>query len=353
MAERLRKVEQINAAQRKELKEKAELIQRLETEVAQLRVAVSPEVGAELQRIHSEKDRLQSKVAEMEQFLLKYGLRWVGDQPEGEIDTARLQQDLSGSDPRYKFQLPHEIDIRVLQRRVQELNIIADQDSSRWVADGAIRKLQAPDPVPIIFYQNGVILQGFQFRPYSSHEAQSLLSDILEGYFPHDLKRKFPDGVPLKVVDYTDQQFTGQEQRVFGVHDAKTGLKSAEEFLADLPESVIRDGKIIPIRAGLEKILKPKAEEPVELSTSSETQADRVTTLRIKTESGKKTLIIKMSYDDTLADLRRVIDPQRETRGEVALMCSFPSKTFDWSDSATLEQLGLVPNYALMLRVIS
>mmetsp|Transcript_26762 Transcript_26762/g.48241 ORF Transcript_26762/g.48241 Transcript_26762/m.48241 type:complete len:407 (-) Transcript_26762:22-1242(-) len=350
MAERLRKVEQINTAQRKELKEKTERIERLEKEVAQLRAAVSPEVAVEFQRVHEEKDRFRRKTEEMEKFLLKYGLRWVGEQPEGELDVATMQQDLSGQEPRYKFQLPNEIDIRVIQRRVTELNIIAEQDAQRWVPDGKVRKLKTPESVAILFYQNGLILQGFQFKPYSSHEAQSILSDILEGYFPHDLKRKYPDGVPMKVVDYTDQQFTGQEQKVFGVHDAKTGLKSADEFLADLPESVIRDGQIIPVRAGIEKILKPKAEEPIELTSGTQTQEDRTTTLRIKTESGKKTLIIKMSYDDTLADLKRVLDPQRETRGECVLMCSFPSKTFEWGARETLEQLGLIPNYALMLR---
>jgi len=34
------------------------------------------------------------------------------------------------------------------------------------------------------------------------------LSDILDGYFPYDLKKKYPEGVPLKPVDCTDDTYT-------------------------------------------------------------------------------------------------------------------------------------------------
>lgn len=51
------------------------------------------------------------------------------------------------------------------------------------------------------------MLQGFPFYPYQSKEAQSVLSDILEGYFPFDLKQKFPNGVPLKPIDLTDETY--------------------------------------------------------------------------------------------------------------------------------------------------
>ena len=35
-----------------------------------------------------------------------------------------------------------------------------------------------------------------------------MLSDILDGYFPYDLKHKYPEGVPLKPVDMTDDNYT-------------------------------------------------------------------------------------------------------------------------------------------------
>lgn len=36
------------------------------------------------------------------------------------------------------------------------------------------------------------------------------MSDILDGYFPYDLKTKYPDGVPLKPVDLTDETYSEQ-----------------------------------------------------------------------------------------------------------------------------------------------
>ena len=60
----------------------------------------------------------------------------------------------------------------------------------------------------IFFYKNGLMIDGgFPFYPYHSKEAQSMLSDILDGYFPFDLKKKYPEGVPLRPVDLTDDMY--------------------------------------------------------------------------------------------------------------------------------------------------
>jgi len=64
------------------------------------------------------------------------------------------------------------------------------------------------DEVKIYFYKNGLMIEGgFPFSPYHSKEAQSMLSDILDGYFPYDLKTKYPEGVPLRPVDLTDEMY--------------------------------------------------------------------------------------------------------------------------------------------------
>lgn len=34
-----------------------------------------------------------------------------------------------------------------------------------------------------------------------------MLSDVLDGYFPFDLKKKYPEGVPLRPVDLTDEMY--------------------------------------------------------------------------------------------------------------------------------------------------
>jgi len=37
-----------------------------------------------------------------------------------------------------------------------------------------------------------------------------VLSDILDGYFPYDLKTKYPNGVPLKPIDMCDEVYNSQ-----------------------------------------------------------------------------------------------------------------------------------------------
>ena len=264
-------------------------------------------------------------------------------------------QDLPNEQLLYRYKLPNEIDIAVIERRIQELNIIADKDAARWVAQGGIHRFKAPESVCITFFKNGLVLQGSPFKPYSSNEAQSMLSDILDGYFPYDLKKKYPDGVPLRCVDKTSEMFkaSGQMQ---GLNDPSLGLLNKDQFLAQLPESVIRGGDIIPIREdiakifGNEKIGTVKVETHVDLLIKNTPEFKDVTTLRIKTETGKRNLIILLMFTDTLEALKPYLDKNREGKGKYELRSTFPAKVFDFSETKTLQQLELVPNFALALR---
>ena len=71
-----------------------------------------------------------------------------------------------------------------------------------------MKEFKAVDPVQIFFFKNGIIIKGFTFSPYYAKEAQSILSDILDGYFPYDLKKAYPEGVMLEPVDCTDDTYT-------------------------------------------------------------------------------------------------------------------------------------------------
>ena len=44
-----------------------------------------------------------------------------------------------------------------------------------------------------------------------------MLSDILDGYFPYDLKKKYPEGVPLKPVDCTDETYTAETKVLLNI----------------------------------------------------------------------------------------------------------------------------------------
>ena len=48
-----------------------------------------------------------------------------------------------------------------------------------------------------------------------------MLSDILDGYFPYDLKTKYPNGVPLKPVDMCDEVYNSQTKSAIGDYKGK------------------------------------------------------------------------------------------------------------------------------------
>jgi hypothetical protein len=48
-------------------------------------------------------------------------------------------------------------------------------------------------------------------------KAQALLTDLMDGFFPYDLKDEYPDGVPLKVVDRTAEKFVVGSAPLHGV----------------------------------------------------------------------------------------------------------------------------------------
>ena len=66
----------------------------------------------------------------MTKFLSDYGLKWVGGeggQREGTFDKDAITEELKFQGPSYRSNVPSEIDTEVLQRRIEELNFIAEK----------------------------------------------------------------------------------------------------------------------------------------------------------------------------------------------------------------------------------
>lgn len=99
----------------------------------------------------------------------------------------------------------------MLSRRIEELNFIAEKQYVATI-QGNMKGFKQHDEVPIFFFQNGLMIKDCPFYPYYSKQAQSVLADILDGYFPFDLKEKFPNGVPLKPIDLCDETYNSQSK---------------------------------------------------------------------------------------------------------------------------------------------
>ena len=159
----------------------------------------------------------------MEKFLSDYGLKWVGGeggQHQGAFDKQGISEELKFQAPAFRNNLPKEIDTEVLTRRIEELNFIAEKSFVATI-QGNMKGFKQHSDVNIFFFQNGLMIQGFPFYPYYSKQAQSVLSDILDGYFPYDLKTKYPNGVPLKPVDMCDEVYNSQTKAAIGDQKGK------------------------------------------------------------------------------------------------------------------------------------
>ena len=79
-------------------------------------------------KLKDENEHYKNLVNEMGKFLNDYGLKWVGstakDQNKNEFNAEGLKKDIDKSKPIYKSKLPREIDINIVERRIEELNII-------------------------------------------------------------------------------------------------------------------------------------------------------------------------------------------------------------------------------------
>ena len=195
----------------------------------------------EISQLQADKFSLQRENREMQLFLADYGMRWVGGAGEASAasstaDGAEARGAAAGVASRAACEAgpssssssssavvpaakgggmgggtspckaagsaPMPPDMDVVRRAVQELNELAD--SSAEVVqrgDGSHRLQQSQPTLSLIFWRNGMEVQGGELRPYGTPHCASFLKDLLDGFFPYELKYAFPDGVTFSVQD--------------------------------------------------------------------------------------------------------------------------------------------------------
>lgn len=227
-------------------------------------------------------------------------------------------------------------------------------------------------PKSIIFYKNGIHLEGFPFFYYGSHDAVSLLADLLDGYFPRQLEKSYPDGVLLKIVDLIDQinDEKAKQQKINSLSDPVNDMKpmSKDEFLQKIPEKIISaDGKIIEVRKNvaarfdgkdnsdnkktkLKNVEKNEAGDWVVKNEHSESENQEISILKVRLDFLDDYLIIQMPMESRIAELYRelmkcVPDPSKRYK----LVNGFPRTDLDLSSTQSLEELGLYPKAAIYL----
>ncbi|KAM3144402.1 hypothetical protein pb186bvf_003566 [Paramecium bursaria] len=368
---RLAKVEKLCHSQRQELKEKSDIIYKLREQLQEAQGFQNNSQEQNIQEIKKLKEenlQLQQKVFEMEKFLLKYGIKWVGDK-DADQKMKQIVSDVSQPKPRFNYQLPKEISIDVIQKRIDELNFIMEKDGVNQIVKNAngMHQFQKMESLPIGFYQNGIAMKGFKFFSYGSNDSYQILADILDGYFPYQLKHLYPNGTLLKVIDKTDQLYDSEKLNkadVMNIDERQLKPMSKDEFLQKLPQNVIKDGKAIPIRSEIEKFFNPAQDDdrlkklgcryldgnwivstPAQLQLDKGIEPDNLCTLKFRTETGKYQIIALMFSYQTIQEMYNEVIGLREFPDkQVEIILNFPRTIFQKNDTTSLEDAGLIPN---------
>ncbi|KAF0045240.1 hypothetical protein F2P81_001769 [Scophthalmus maximus] len=334
---------------------------------------------------------LQNQVHEMESFLNDYGLIWVGD---GETsDPAECEQThISGrglSQPGTSSRVrDFHMNFDLVQQRIKELNVLAGEGESfvRSTATGA--QLAKKDPIQLRLYSNGIVMFDGPFRSYQEHSTQQCMKDLMDGYFPSELHERFPDGVPFEVHDRRDEEFIfrppwekfpGEGQAVCGKKDEPSSVASSQtlgkklttgQFLNRMPKAVVKGGHLIDIRDTLRATLRGSSDarssdsvilvdtaalqamkdRPQTFSSDRPSSARDVITLKVKSEDGNQTYVLKMRFSETIGHLRQYLDKHRGG-GLLGydIISAYPQCRYQ-DDCRMLRSCGLTTNAALLLK---
>ena len=145
-----------------------------------------------------------------------------------------------------------------------------------------------------------------------------------------------------------------------------------DDFLKQIPATVMRGGEMVDVRAGVAELLgvdtsvsKEGAKrsegvarggtrtshsmEPVVVDTRVPPE-DVGTTLQVKSSDGLHALVLRMRADHTIKDLREFVDDHRPSTSRYQLRTRYPNRAYD-DPEQTLKDAGLCPNAVIMLRV--
>ncbi|XP_054428170.1 UBX domain-containing protein 11 [Pteronotus mesoamericanus] len=335
--------------------------------------------------------QLQRQVGEMERFLGDYGLRWVGEPMDQEDleESADSEEDKMDWMKAKKFWkpgdslVPPEVDFDRLLASLKDLSeLMVDGETQVMPMPGGAQ-LHVLEPIPLKLYRNGIMMFDGPFRPFHDPSTQRCLRDILDGFFPSELQRLYPDGVPFKVSDLRNQVYPENgldpfpgEGRVVGRQrigkpsatvEHPGSEMTAEQFLNKLPKFVIRKGEVIDIRGSIRDTLQNCCPWPVPVQEivvetpalaaernrsqeSPESPAPRLSMLRIKSEDGEQAFLLLMRPEDTVGDVRALLAQARAVdTNTFEIFSTFPPKVYH-EDALTLQDEGLVPNAVLLLR---
>lgn len=368
-----------------QLKESTSIIKQKDLEIQKLKKEI--EKLTKTQEICENCESLQQQIGKQNEFITKlYTFIESKGIPRDQINLEEKDKendDLNLEEYDLKS-LPKTIDIKTLMRRIEEMNAIIYEEggaSANFASeDGKVFKLVARKELQITFFKNGLVIEGYQFLPYSSVSAQKILQDIIDGYSPYILKERYPNGVIMKPVNNVHVNHT-KDNGVGVVGCRDTGEKkmmSGEEFVKMFPEKVIKNGNVHNIREDMQKLLKlamPDQNKPsdldinkdqFELSKGDNIQKENLAKIKIqvtmvnasvnvvilKNEQIKKVFDFVQKYANECLS-KHSLTLKIKTMNDYCFVMTYPFKIIPYGTNDTIEELGLFPSMFITFDTIA
>ena len=176
---------------------------------------VASSAASELPLLRQEYERLVCQVSEMEQFLSDYGLQWIGDNspPAADSSSGCVHAPASGSCPSSSVSSSSTLPFHLptLLQRVEQLNASLPPTSLLISHNSSVTRFQPAPYLLLTLYRDGLTLTQSNhreqpLRAYDSPQAQTLLGDVLDGFFPSEWRSEWPDGVRIVVADCSGEK---------------------------------------------------------------------------------------------------------------------------------------------------
>ncbi|XP_034031067.1 UBX domain-containing protein 11 isoform X4 [Thalassophryne amazonica] len=332
-------------------------------------------MSAAIQRVNQLEARVRSQAQEIKRkrFLSDYGLMWVGD-----TDTRDASDSLKGSltEPGTTLEDFH-MNFDLVLKRIRELNALVGEGESFIQATATGARLAQKDPIRLRLYSNGIVMFDGPFRSYQEHSTQQCMQDLMDGYFPSELQDRFPDGVPFQVDDRREEEyiaaqpwakFPGKGQAPCGgilkaITSENPGKTlSMDQFQNRLPKVVVKSGQVIDMRDSVKADLQgssvdQKSKSSVLINTPTLQAVNQrlpstngVVTMKVKSEDGHHTYLLKMCFSETIGHLRQYLDNHRGvSASDYDIISMYPQRRYV-DDSQTLLSCGLTTNAYLLLK---
>ncbi|TPX59294.1 hypothetical protein SpCBS45565_g07775 [Spizellomyces sp. 'palustris'] len=287
MASRLNKLEGELKKTRTELQIKDARIEKLEADLKWEKAQSQRADDDKTEALEMRCAMLQARVTEMEAFLHRQNMIWKSDiADEGDTDGIDIEQRAGQTVniPKPSYQRAFPYDLPRLMASIKELNQLAGEGVATITSDAhGTGRLKTPTSVPLTLYRNGFMLMSGPFRRYTDPAAQLFMRDLVDGYYPYELKHRFPDGVPFDVRDRHDEwydtaaaatyvPFSGKGYAVDPDKETGTSEKEQNSSESGLDEEESTSGEEECLSDVAVTVWEPTKSTPSEKKTGSDKQ---------------------------------------------------------------------------------